>query len=228
MVSPESATGLYAFLFRTYSPSLGRWLQRDPEEYVDGVNLYEYVHGDPLSYVDPLGLDAFEDCISDCAGELLAGSDPCLTVGGCADRCAPFWPAHELERLRREDELIKKRLAALEGLAHQQQAEKKAKEKAEREKSIIAIGDEVTIFTRHGVSIKARPRSLWYRIKWVGRLMVGEDSKFPWPQHKKKRGGMPYDPRNDEREKPPKMPYDPRDDDELEEGATPPSMLDPL
>jgi RHS repeat-associated protein len=53
----DAATGLYAFLYRTYSPSLGRWLQRDSEEYVDGVNLYEYVRSRPIGAVDPLGLE---------------------------------------------------------------------------------------------------------------------------------------------------------------------------
>jgi RHS repeat-associated protein len=52
----DAATGLYAFLFRRYSPELGRWLQRDPAGYVDGVNLYQYVASNPLASTDPLGL----------------------------------------------------------------------------------------------------------------------------------------------------------------------------
>jgi uncharacterized protein RhaS with RHS repeats len=46
---------LYAFVYRTYSPQLGRWLQRDPLGYVDGMNLYEYVRSGPLTWIDPLG-----------------------------------------------------------------------------------------------------------------------------------------------------------------------------
>ncbi len=52
----DVAIGLYHFPFRTYSPRLGRWLQRDPLGYVDGVNMYEYVSCSPLAWVDPLGL----------------------------------------------------------------------------------------------------------------------------------------------------------------------------
>lgn len=52
----DSAVGLYAFWFRTYSPTLGRWLQRDPLGYVDGVNLYAYANANPLFWLDPLGL----------------------------------------------------------------------------------------------------------------------------------------------------------------------------
>lgn len=52
----DAGVGLYHFLFRSYSPELGRWLQRDPAGYVDGVNLLEYTSGVPTSSVDPLGL----------------------------------------------------------------------------------------------------------------------------------------------------------------------------
>jgi hypothetical protein len=39
-----------------YSPNLGRWLERDPAEYVDGLNSYEYERSGPISRLDPLGL----------------------------------------------------------------------------------------------------------------------------------------------------------------------------
>jgi len=41
-----------------YSPILGRFMQRDPAGYVDGVNLYAYVKNRPLVYLDPWGLTA--------------------------------------------------------------------------------------------------------------------------------------------------------------------------
>ncbi len=40
---------------RFYSPTLGRWLTRDPIGYQGGVNLYEYVGGDPAGNVHPEG-----------------------------------------------------------------------------------------------------------------------------------------------------------------------------
>jgi RHS repeat-associated protein len=52
----DAGVGLYAFPFRGYSPSLGRFLQRDPLGYIDGPNLYEYVRSMPTYYVDSLGL----------------------------------------------------------------------------------------------------------------------------------------------------------------------------
>jgi RHS repeat-associated protein len=52
----DDSVGLNHFYFRTYDPELGRFLQRDPSGYTDGVNLYEYVAGNPLSDIDPMGL----------------------------------------------------------------------------------------------------------------------------------------------------------------------------
>jgi len=49
-------SGLYTVRFRSYSPTIGRWLERDPAGYVDGMGLYEYVHGGPITAVDPSGL----------------------------------------------------------------------------------------------------------------------------------------------------------------------------
>ncbi len=41
---------------RTYSPVLGRWIQRDPIGYAGGINLYEYVVSNPVGNVDSNGL----------------------------------------------------------------------------------------------------------------------------------------------------------------------------
>ena len=52
----DQTVGLYHFPFRSYSPELGRWMQRDPLGYVDGVSLYQYVGSHPTMLGDPLGL----------------------------------------------------------------------------------------------------------------------------------------------------------------------------
>ncbi len=53
----DAGVGLYHFVYRSYSPELGRWLQRDPLGYVDGVSLYQYVAGRATVYTDSLGLE---------------------------------------------------------------------------------------------------------------------------------------------------------------------------
>lgn len=54
LLNPE--TGHYCVRNRVYDPASGRWLQRDPAGYVDGLNLYQYVGSLPLATTDPMGL----------------------------------------------------------------------------------------------------------------------------------------------------------------------------
>ena len=58
---PDPESGLYHVRNRMYHCTLGRWMQRDPLEYVDGVSLYEYVGGNPANHADPTGLDEDDD-----------------------------------------------------------------------------------------------------------------------------------------------------------------------
>jgi RHS repeat-associated protein len=48
-------TGLYLTHYRLYDPSSKRWLNRDPIGEHGGLNLYAYVGGNPVNYVDPTG-----------------------------------------------------------------------------------------------------------------------------------------------------------------------------
>jgi RHS repeat-associated protein len=52
----DPETGLLHCRNRVYSPELGRFLQRDPAGYVDGLNLYAYAGNNPLMFSDPYGL----------------------------------------------------------------------------------------------------------------------------------------------------------------------------
>ena len=54
----DTETGLYHYRARAYSPTLGRFLQRDPIGYAADINLYRYCGNNGVNYVDPSGLDS--------------------------------------------------------------------------------------------------------------------------------------------------------------------------
>ena len=73
--------GFYYIRARCYVPYLGRWIHRDPIGYQGGVNLYEYVGGNPVGKLDSLGEAG--KCTPDCgsAPSLPANSPVCDKYG---------------------------------------------------------------------------------------------------------------------------------------------------
>jgi RHS repeat-associated protein len=51
----DPSTGLYDYGLRYYIPAQGRWTTPDPAGEVDGLNLFGYVRGNPLTMTDPTG-----------------------------------------------------------------------------------------------------------------------------------------------------------------------------
>ena len=62
----DREVGLIAYQMRSYSPRLGRWLNRDPIEEEGGLNLYSYCDNTSVNRLDILGMARF------LTGELLA------------------------------------------------------------------------------------------------------------------------------------------------------------
>ena len=55
----DEHTGLIRFGYRDYDPATGRWTAPDPIGFAGGdPNLYGYVLGDPVNWVDPHGLES--------------------------------------------------------------------------------------------------------------------------------------------------------------------------
>ncbi|MCC7292916.1 MAG: hypothetical protein IT449_12715 [Phycisphaerales bacterium] len=75
---------------RHYAPLEGRWLQRDPAGYLDGLNLYEFMGNHPPFGVDPLGLDWLDNLAN-----FVAGVGDSLSFGLTAQvRSAIEWGAY--------------------------------------------------------------------------------------------------------------------------------------
>jgi len=51
----HAPSGLALPLYRAYAADLGQWTSEDPEGFVDGVNLYRYVRGNPVTLMDLTG-----------------------------------------------------------------------------------------------------------------------------------------------------------------------------
>jgi RHS repeat-associated protein len=51
--------GLYFMRARYYDPEVGRFINKDPIGYEGGMNLYGYVGGNPVSWIDPWGLEVW-------------------------------------------------------------------------------------------------------------------------------------------------------------------------
>lgn len=80
----DQETGFYYYRARFYSPERGRFIQRDPLGYADGMGVYAYVGNNPVNYVDPDGLMAKEaaDWVADNADAVLDGTQTALDVAG--------------------------------------------------------------------------------------------------------------------------------------------------
>ena len=76
-----SAKTLYHYRARAYDSTAGRFLQRDPHTYIDGMNTYEYVVSRPCALSDPAGKQSLPP-----------------PVPGPLQKPTPTWPDKNKER----------------------------------------------------------------------------------------------------------------------------------
>lgn len=82
----NDGTGLYFYRARYFSAGLGRFISADPLGLTSGPNEYAYVQGDPIGYIDPLGLY----CLTESQINGIAGAAGGALAGGAA--MAEFGP----------------------------------------------------------------------------------------------------------------------------------------
>jgi len=69
-------TGLYNFRARWYDPVTGRWLSNDPIGISGGLNQYVAFANNPVNFIDPFGLDWFDN-----TANFMAGAGDVLSFG---------------------------------------------------------------------------------------------------------------------------------------------------
>ena len=97
----DEESGLVYYGFRYYSPSLGRFLNRDPIGELGGSNLYAFVENDPVNGWDYLGLD----------DELICTAEEYME--GLCDDANEYRYNWRVDRLRREAEASRARALEL-------------------------------------------------------------------------------------------------------------------
>ncbi len=53
----DAVTGLYDGRARDYSPSLGRWMEQGPAQFINGADTYQFVNSSPVGNVDSAGTE---------------------------------------------------------------------------------------------------------------------------------------------------------------------------
>ena len=78
----EADAGVYYYRARHYHPELRKFLQADPLGYEDGMNMYAYVHNNPVNFYDPDGTIAWVPVIGAALGAAYNGYNNWDTLSG--------------------------------------------------------------------------------------------------------------------------------------------------
>ncbi|AEG92353.1 Ig-like domain repeat protein [Ramlibacter tataouinensis] len=80
----DSETGLLQNWNREYNPRWGRYVQSDPIGLEGGINTFSYVEGNPLQFIDPMGL------MGGSGSGAAQRRSPAFSVFGCLVGCATY------------------------------------------------------------------------------------------------------------------------------------------
>ncbi|MFZ4404211.1 MAG: RHS repeat-associated core domain-containing protein, partial [Pseudobdellovibrionaceae bacterium] len=78
-------TKMVKFGARTYDPSVGRWISKDPILFDGGdANLYGYVGNDPVNFIDPSGLKLSDVNFNNVVGGVVTLGSGITLIAGSA------------------------------------------------------------------------------------------------------------------------------------------------
>ncbi|QGM47659.1 RHS repeat-associated core domain-containing protein [Methylocystis heyeri] len=94
----DGETGLNYNYFRDYDPTTGGHIESDPISLAGGINTYAYVGGNPVSAIDPFGLESWDDYVSNSLSALRNAprqfmDDPLRSIEAGLEGVAPISPA---------------------------------------------------------------------------------------------------------------------------------------
>lgn len=181
----DEATGLYYYGARYYACWLGRWAAADPAGFVDGLNLYAYVKGNPIILIDP---DGKESDLLKRGKEVLQNRAKWQRWKRQAKNSMyPGMPASERKRLedgvKRADVEISHATQEFEGIKAKSEARVKELDKKiqDKKQATQKLKDQVKDLEKRGEEVKAEVEKLKekvdkayeFDIPIVGKITVG-------------------------------------------------------
>jgi RHS repeat-associated protein len=108
----DEETGLHYNLNRYYDPFTGRYITQDPLGILGGLNSYQYVNGDPINWIDPLGLIKVENSgfeginATDNIGSSLKLGETQVINGVSVTRVGRWMSPKELEQMQNTGKVV--------------------------------------------------------------------------------------------------------------------------